>query len=84
MDDTRNVTQNREEDVDQEVRVAAALKKDTERRKEDGKNDLADIAVITSMSARAHSLNQDDYCMLKRRAHRNPASGIHRVFQGWQ
>lgn len=83
VDDSRNVTQNREEDVDQEIRVAAALKEDTERRKEDGKNDLADIAVITFRSARAHTLFQDDYCMLKRRAHRNHSSGIHWVLQGW-
>lgn len=45
MDDTRDVTQNRQQDVDEEVGIATALKEDTERREDDGKDDLADIAV---------------------------------------
>ncbi|KAK5628676.1 hypothetical protein RRF57_004391 [Xylaria bambusicola] len=44
MNDARDVTQNRQEDVDQEVGTAATLKEDTERREDDGKNNLADIA----------------------------------------
>ena len=46
MDDTRNVTQYCQEDVDQEVGIATALEEDTERRKDDGENDLADVATV--------------------------------------
>lgn len=45
MDDSRNVTQDSQQDVDQEVSTASALEEDTKRREDDGKNDLADIAV---------------------------------------
>ena len=44
MDDTRDVTQNGQQDVDEEVTMASALQEDTDGRQEDGKNDLADIA----------------------------------------
>ena len=40
----RDVAKNRQQDVDQEISTASALEEDTERRKDDGKNDLADIA----------------------------------------
>lgn len=45
MDDTRNVSQNRQEDVDEEVSSAAALKEDTDGRKEDGEDDFDDVAA---------------------------------------
>jgi hypothetical protein len=38
------LTEDGEQDVDEEVSSAAALEEDTQRRKEDGKEDLADIA----------------------------------------
>jgi len=44
VDDTGNVTQNGQEDVDEEIGIATALKEDTERREDDGKDDLADVA----------------------------------------
>lgn len=44
MDDTREVTQDCEKDVDQEVCTAASLEEDTDGRQNDGKNNLADIA----------------------------------------
>lgn len=44
MDDTRNVTQDGQQDVDEEVTMASALQEDTDGGQEDGKNDLADIA----------------------------------------
>jgi hypothetical protein len=50
VDDTREVTEDGEQDVDEEVSSAAALEEDTQRRKEDGKEDLADIAVDTIIS----------------------------------
>ena len=45
VDDTRNVTKDGEQDVDQEISSTSSLEENTDRRKEDGKNDLADIAV---------------------------------------
>lgn len=45
MDDTRNVTKNRQQNVDEEVGAATTLKEDTDGRKEDGENDLANIAA---------------------------------------
>lgn len=45
MDDTRNVTQYREEDVDQQIGATATLEEDTERWEDDGEDDLADVAA---------------------------------------
>jgi hypothetical protein len=44
VDDTGNVTQNGEEDVDEEVGTTATLEEDTHGREDDGKEDLADVA----------------------------------------
>jgi hypothetical protein len=43
VDDTRNVTEDGEQDVDEEIRVAAALEEDTDGREEESKNDLAEV-----------------------------------------
>lgn len=40
-----NVTQDGQQDVDEEVGIATALEEDTERRKEDGEDDLDDVAA---------------------------------------
>ena len=45
MDDARNVAQNCQEDVDEEVGIATALEEDTKRWEDDGENNLADIAI---------------------------------------
>ena len=50
MDDTRDVAENREQDVDEEIGIATSLKEDTKRREDDGKDDLADVAG-TAVSA---------------------------------
>ena len=44
VNDTRNVTEDGQQDVDEEVGVASALKEDTQRWEDDGKKDLADVA----------------------------------------
>ena len=46
MDDTRNVTQYRQEDVDEKVGIATALEEDTKGRKDDGEDNLADVATV--------------------------------------
>ncbi|KAL9138467.1 MAG: hypothetical protein Q9175_000308 [Cornicularia normoerica] len=46
MDDTRNVTQYCQEDIDEEVGIATALEKDTKGREDDGEDDLADVATV--------------------------------------
>ena len=46
MYDTWNVTQYCQEDVDEEVGIATALEEDTKGRKNDGEDDLANIATI--------------------------------------
>ena len=38
-----NVTENSQENVDEEISIAAALEEDTERREEDSKDDLAEV-----------------------------------------
>ena len=40
----RNVTQASQQDVDEEISIAAALEEDTEGREEDGEDDLDDVA----------------------------------------
>lgn len=50
VDDSRNVTQDGEQDVDEQVGTASALEEDTQRGQEDGKDDLADVAVGSIVS----------------------------------
>ena len=45
VDDTRDVAQDRQEDVDEEIGIATALEEYTKRWEDDGENDLADIAI---------------------------------------
>lgn len=44
MNDAGNVTKDGQQDVDEEVSTAAALEEDTKRRKDDGEDDLDDVA----------------------------------------
>jgi hypothetical protein len=44
VDDSGDVTEDGEEDVDEEVGAAAALEEDAEGGEEDGEDDLADVA----------------------------------------
>lgn len=46
VNDTRNVAQYREKDVDQEVGIAATFEENAKRWQEDGEDDFADVAVI--------------------------------------
>jgi hypothetical protein len=39
-------TEDGQEEVDEEVGAAATLKEDTERREQDGEDDLDDVAVV--------------------------------------
>lgn len=48
MNDTWDITQDGQKDVDKEVCVATSLKENTNRWEKDGKNDLDDIAVTSS------------------------------------
>ena len=41
----RNVTQDGQQDVDEEVGIASTLEEDTQRREEDGEDDLEDVAA---------------------------------------
>ena len=45
MNDAGDVPQYRQEDINEEVRIAAALKEDTKRWEDDGKDDLADVTI---------------------------------------
>ena len=44
MDDAGNITQDGEEDVDQQVGAATALKENAQGRQDDCENDLANVA----------------------------------------
>ena len=50
MNDTRDVTKNRQQDVDEEIGIAAALQEDTKRWQDDGEDDLDDVAAEKSIS----------------------------------
>lgn len=54
VDDTRDVTQNGQTDVDEQVSVASSLQEDTQWRQDDGKDDLADVAVESTLASRSH------------------------------
>lgn len=45
MDDSRNVSEYRQKDVDEEIGIASPFKEDTDRREEDGEDDFANVAV---------------------------------------
>lgn len=45
MDDTRDPSENGQTDVDQEVSTTSALQENTQRRQDDGEDDLADVTV---------------------------------------
>ena len=51
MDNTRNVTQYRQENVDEKVGIATAFKEDTKGRKDDGEDDFADVATVKAESS---------------------------------
>lgn len=44
MDDAGNVTEDGEQDVDEEISITSSLEEDTQRRQNDSKNDLANVA----------------------------------------
>lgn len=50
MDDTRDVTKNRQENVDEEICAAATLEEDAKRWQEDGEDDLDDVAETSLAS----------------------------------
>jgi hypothetical protein len=45
MDDARNVAQDCQQDVDEQIGAAPALEEDTNRGDEDGADELEDVAV---------------------------------------
>ena len=58
MYDTRDITQDGEQDVDEEVCIATSLKEDTKRWEDDGEDDFANVSVgETKWSAGA--MNQE-------------------------
>lgn len=50
VNDTRDVAQDRQENVDEEIGIATALEEDTKGWEDDGENDLADIAISHKVS----------------------------------
>ena len=70
MDDTRDVTQYGQQDVDQKVGIATALKEDTKGRKEDGEDDFADITMFEAMLVivLVHPRREFALWMLRRKA----------------
>lgn len=44
VDDTRDPTQDGQTDVDEKISATSSLQEDTERRQDEGENELADIA----------------------------------------
>jgi predicted DNA binding CopG/RHH family protein len=55
VNDTRNITQDCEEDVDQEICSATSLEENTNWWENDSKNDLADITVKRMLVSRTHA-----------------------------
>ena len=53
MDNTGNVTENGQQDVDEKVCTATTLEENADGRKEDGKNDLDDVAGRECVSTKS-------------------------------
>jgi hypothetical protein len=49
VNDTGNVTQDGQTDVDEEISAASSLEEDTQRGKENGEDDFADIPIVDRM-----------------------------------
>lgn len=58
MDDTRDVSEDGQTDIDQEISTAASLEEDTDWREDDGKDDLADVAVEAERRVEGQSSSQ--------------------------
>jgi len=50
MNDTRNIPEAGEQDVNEEVAVATTFKEDADGWQEDGENDFADVAKMQTLS----------------------------------
>lgn len=50
VENAGNVTENRQQNADEELGPATSLEEDTERRKEDGEDDLDDVAVLSELA----------------------------------
>lgn len=82
MYDTRDVTENRQDDVDEKVCVTAALEEDAKRWEEDGEDDFTNITVKHKSAMRRLSTRTSEYhgslhdrCLtgeLLRRRYENP------------
>ena len=82
MDDSRNVTQYGQEDVDEEVGIATALEEDTKRRENDGEDDLADVAKIRQCQ-QGYSSCRDQVGSKGRTVRRRRAMDFQRC-RGWE
>ena len=50
MNDAGNITQNRQQNVDQDIGTASTLKEDTKRWQDDGEDDFEQVAALESSS----------------------------------
>jgi hypothetical protein len=67
VDNTRDVTQYCEQDVDQEVGIATPLEEDPNWWEKDGEDDFADVAMNSGVNDRRISLRkppQQNRCLL--------------------
>lgn len=51
MDDTRDITQDCQQDVDEQVSSTTTLEEDTDGREDDGKDNFANVSVMDSQLA---------------------------------
>lgn len=61
MDDTGNVTQDGQADVDQQVHTASSLQENTQGRKNDGEDDLANISekrIVSTVTRNGRSARE--------------------------
>lgn len=70
-----NVTEDGQQDVDEEICVAATLEEDTEGREEDGKDDLADVGC--------GERHVEDVCVLSKRRVGIGAGVVRSGERGW-
>lgn len=50
VDDTRDVTQNGQTNVNEQVGTTSSLQEDTQGREDDGQDDLADVAAAVRLA----------------------------------
>jgi hypothetical protein len=64
VDDTRDPTQDGQTDVDEKISTASSLKEDSQRREDEGEDELADVTMTRQSLVRSYLGIRDNHDMM--------------------